>query len=143
MPTKYELQAELRELNRGFPRIPISKMKMHELEATIDSVKKLKAGTSAALVGKEPAKAGRPGARAIPTEEMEDEDVVIHLPQVPAARITKKVVVEKVDKEPESLKAPKKRVAKEDPTQSEIFPAVKAKSAKVEYHNCNCPHCKL
>jgi len=140
MPSKYELQAELRELNRGYPRIPISKMKMHELEATIDSVKKLKAGTSAALVGKEPAKAGRPGARPIHVEDMEDEDVVIHLPQVPAARITKKVVVEK---EPESLKAPKKRVVKEDPTQSDMFPAVRTKSAKAEYHSCNCPHCKL
>jgi hypothetical protein len=141
MPTKYELQAELRELNRGFPRIPISKLKMHELEAHIDAVKKLKTGTAAAMVDKKPVGGGRPGARPIPVEEVEDEDVVIHAPQVPLARITKKPVV--MEDEPESLKAPKKKikVVKEDPTRSQLFPAVKAKSEKVVVCNCNCPSC--
>ena len=144
MPTKYELQSELRELNRGFPRIPISKMKMHELEAMIDSVKKVKAGTAAALVDKKPVGGGRPGARPIPVEDVEDEDIVIHAPQMPAARITKKIKVEKMDSdsiEPESLKAPKKRVVIEDPTKTELFPAMKSKSPKVVVCNCNCPSC--
>jgi hypothetical protein len=41
MSTKYELQAELRELNRGMKALPISKMKKHELEHAIDSMRKV------------------------------------------------------------------------------------------------------
>jgi hypothetical protein len=130
MPTKYELQAELRELNRGFPRIPISKMKMHELEAMIDSVKKMKVGTETAMVDKKPAVAGRPSSRPIVVEETEDEDVVIKTPQVPAARITgppKKVKAEKP-----SISVPKPKVIKEE---------ARVKSEKVSVCNCNCPSC--
>lgn len=147
MPTKYELQAELRELNRGFPRMAISKMKMHELEAAIDSVKKLKAGAEEALTTKTPSKTGRPSSRPIPVEEQEDEDVVIHVPKPPAERKTKK--------EPASLKSPlpPKRMTVPDDgyNTASLFPGVmrrakeaeekKIKTINLHPHVCNCSDC--
>lgn len=151
MPTKYELQAELRELNRGFPRMAISKMKMHELEAAIDSVKKLKAGAEEALTTKTPSKTGRPSSRPIPVEEQEDEDVVIHVPKPPAERKTKKE-----PKEPASLKSPlppkRMTVSVEDGyNTASLFPGVmrraqeaaekKVKTINLHPHVCNCSEC--
>lgn len=144
MPTKYELQAELRELNRGFPRMAISKMKMHELEAAIDGVKKLKAGSLEALATKTPSTTGRPSSRPIVVEDKEDEDVVIHVPKPPAERKTKK--------EPASLKSPlpPKRVTIEEDggyNTASLFPGVmrraqEAAEKKVKViHICNCGDC--
>jgi len=151
MPTKYELQAELRELNRGFPRMAISKMKMHELEAAIDSVKKLMAGAEEALTTKTPSKTGRPSSRPIPVEEQEDEDVVIHVPKPPAERKTKK--------EPSSLMSPlpPKRMTvpiqpSGEPNSAIFFPGVMRRAKEAEekrkvvvmkegHHKCNCSDC--
>lgn len=145
MPTKYELQAQLRELNRGFPRIPISKLKMHELEAHIDAVKKIKNETDAILPTKTPAVAGRPSARPIEVEAVESGPITIRTPKVPPVR---NVGVPK-GKKPGSAK----HVISEDPDHSDMFPAVKSqgpmsppprqKSKPVTICNCNCPSCPL
>ena len=150
MPTKYELQAELRELNRGFPRVPISKMKYHELEAMIDAIKKTKGEAHQILPTKTPAHGGHYPPRPIPSESVEDEDVVLHVPKKPADRIVKpppkvkakaepkvKAKVESDDEEePESLKAPKKIVKVEKVAEEP------RKSEKKTVHFCNCPDCK-
>jgi hypothetical protein len=134
MPTKYELQAELRELSRGSPRIAISKMKMHELEGAIDAMKKIKAE----IAGKPHATPGPKGPRTIPVDDVEDEDLVIKTPHAPAPRLSKKPA----------------KVA-EDPNVSQMFPALskktagpqsplppaRSKSEKVTVHFCNCPAC--
>lgn len=148
MPTKYELQSELRDLNRGFPRMAISKMKMHELEAAIDSVKKLRAGAEESLATKTPSKTGRPSSRPIPVQDEEDEDVIIHVPKAPAERKTKK--------EPVSPKGPARGTvaidhgrlsgAVSNDYSSELFPGVmrRAKEADAKrqsVHKCNCSDC--
>jgi hypothetical protein len=139
MPTKYELQTELRELNRGFPRMPISKMKMHELEAAIDASRKMKGEMGAALTTKTPSVGGRPSARPILSESMEDEDVVLHVPKAPAPRISKPTprIVKDDDDEPASLKAPKRVVKVEKVVE------MPTKSERKTVHFCNCPNCKL
>ena len=128
MPTKYELQAELRELNRGFPRMAITKMKMHELEAAIDSVKKLRTGALEALATKTPSKTGRPSSRPISVENKEDEDVVIRVPQPPAERKTK----------------PPPKVIEEELNTVSLFPGVMRRAEekrKVDFHSCTCSDC--
>ena len=135
MPTKYELQAELRELNRGFPRMAISKMKMHELEAAIDGVKKMKTGALESLATKTPATGGRPSSRPIVVEDQEDDDVTIRVPKPPAERKTEK-------------RSEKKKPVADEATM--MFPGVmrrakeaadKKKVVKGESHTCNCVHC--
>jgi hypothetical protein len=147
MPTKYELQAELRELNRGFPRVPISKMKYHELEAMIDAIKKTKGDAHQILPTKTPAHGGHYPPRPIPSESVEDEDVVLHVPKKPADRIVKpppkvkavKAPVESDEEEPETLKAPKKAEKIVKVTKVAEEPR---KSEKKTVHFCNCPDCK-
>jgi hypothetical protein len=63
--TKAELQTELRNLNRGYPRQPVSKMKHHELEAAIDAIKKVKAEAMTTLETKPPTPRGPPGPRPV------------------------------------------------------------------------------
>jgi hypothetical protein len=87
--TKAELQTELRELNRGYPRMPVSKMKVHELEAAIDAARKMKGDAHAALATKTPALPGPKGPREIPVQDVESGDVVIHAPQMPQPRFKK------------------------------------------------------
>lgn len=146
MPTKYELQAQLRELNRGFPRIPISKLKMHEIEAHIDAIKKVKAETEAILPTKTPVRPGHPGPRPIPVEEVESGPVTIRTPKMPPVR---NIGVPKGKK-------PGKAIS-EDPDTSDLFPAVKSQSSVKEpgpvsppprqkskpmtICMCNCPSC--
>ena len=124
--TKYELMAELRELNRGQPRLAISSMKRHELEAHVDALKKLKGAHSEAMVGRVPAKPGPVGSRDIPVEEEEDGDVVIKTPKAPAPRVSK---AEKAEKAP-TVKAPKKE---KDPESK--------KSSSVTVKFGPCEHC--
>ena len=100
--TKYELMAELRELNRGQPRLAISAMKRHELEAHVDALKKLKGAHSESMVGRVPAKPGPLGSRAIPVEEELDCDVVIKTPKAPAPRVSAKPKAEKTPKAPKA-----------------------------------------
>ena len=139
MPTKYELQAELRELNRGFPRMPISKMKMHELEAAIDGVKKLKTGSMEALATKTPSTTGRPSARPIPVEDKEDEDVVIKTPKAPAERKTGKKKAEEPFSAATLFPGVMRRGA-EAAKKNETLKTLK-KVEKEEEHECNCEAC--
>jgi hypothetical protein len=89
MSTKYELMAELRALNRGMKALPISKMKKHELEHSIDAMKKLKLEKAETPMGP-PAKAGRPLSRPIASESIEDDDVVLVVPKAPRERLVEK-----------------------------------------------------
>jgi len=123
--TKYELMAELRELNRGQPRLAISAMKRHELEAHVDALKKLKGAHSEAMEGRAPAKRGPVGSRDIPVEEEEDGDVVIKTPKAPAPRVSAKPKVEKP-------KVEKQSAEKAEP---------KAKSSSVTVKFGPCEHC--
>ena len=104
MSTKYELQAELRALNRGMKALPISKMKKHELEHSIDAMKKLKVEKAATPLGA-PAKAGRPLSRPVQSEQVEDDDVVLTVPKALKERVVEKRSVKKpeVDLDTSSL----------------------------------------
>jgi hypothetical protein len=125
-------------------------MKMHELEAAIDSVKKLRAGAEESLATKTPSKTGRPSSRPIQVEDQEDEDVIIHVPKPPAERKTKKAA----PSSPMSPLPPKRMaVAMDDGyNTAELFPGVmrRAKEAeqkrnvvvmKENHHKCNCSDC--
>ena len=117
--TKYELMAELRELNRGQPRLAISAMKRHELEAHVDALKKLKGAHSEAMEGRPPAKRGPVGSRDIPVEEEEDGDVVIKTPKAPAPRVAAKPKAEKAPKA-EKQSAPKESKEPESKKSSSV-----------------------
>jgi hypothetical protein len=134
MPTKYELQAELRELNRGFPRIPISKLKMHELEAHIDAVKKIKSETAAILPTKTPSLPGPKGPRVIAVEEEDTGIVTIKTPKVPP---TKVIPV------PKGKKAGSATTEEGPASPLPKMPSVPSKKAKSVGHHCNCPFCPL
>lgn len=157
MPTKYELQAKLRELNRGFPRIPISKLKVHEIEACIEAIEKVRSEGDSILATKTPHPTGRPSARPIEVEEVEDEGLTIRTPKAPAARVVRKEKAEKKpveslrlsfsedeDEEPiAKLPAPKpSKPVPPPPTHAPApAPEAKKKSEKVTVHFCNCPNC--
>lgn len=88
-PTKFELAAELRELNRGLPRMPISLMRYHELEASIDTIKKMKATSDESLNNFLPTARGPKGSRYVPVrekvvEEEEEGNFIMNVPEVPA-----------------------------------------------------------
>jgi hypothetical protein len=134
-PTKAELQTQLRELNRGFPRMPVSKMKVHELEAAIDGMKKAKEHATTSLATKTPALPGPKGPREIQVEEVESGDVAISVPQAPKKKEVaskKKVKIATEDSEDEGPVSP-------------LIPAHRsaaASKAKSEpTHYCNCPAC--
>jgi hypothetical protein len=137
-PTKAELQTQLRELNRGFPRLPVSTMKVHQLEAAIDAAKKMKESADASLATKVPASPGPKGPREIKVEEVESGPTTIRVPKAPPV---KTIGVPKGKK-------PGKAITFEDPEHEDLLPAVKAtgpvkkeKSAPVSAHFCNCPSC--
>lgn len=155
MPTRYELQAKLRELNRGFPRIPISDMRVHELEAAIEAIEKVRDEGTTILSTKTPSKPGPKGPRPVEVKEVESEGVTIRTPQAPASRMVRKekkpaeapkiVFSEDEDDEPiAKLPTPKpvapKPVAPPPPAPV-VAPDCKKKSEKVTVHFCNCPNC--
>jgi len=119
MSTKYELMAELRALNRGMKALPISKMKKHELEHSIDVMKKLKVEKAETPMGP-PAKAGRPLSRPIASESIEDDDVVLVVPKAPKERLVEK------------RSAPKKKIVvkEEHLCTAPLFPAVVKRTAE-------------
>ena len=152
--TKYELMTELRELNRGFPRLAISTMKKHELESHIDVLKKYKADVGATMFMKSPAKPGPLGPRPVKmeavkaeAEEDENEDgenVIINTPVPPRPRQVappKKVVVQAPGEAP--VKAPVKKSPGRPKKIVEDGPKDdgKTKSERVSKCFCNCPHC--
>jgi hypothetical protein len=149
--TKYELQAELRALNRGMKSLPICKMKKHELEHAIDTMKKLKQEKESTPLGPV-TKMGRPLSRPVASDSIEDDGVTMNIPVAPRIRQVEK----------RSIK--KKPVTAPAPT-SELFPAIPFKpkgkayaapgpvkhqsdsdeemSKKVRKHThiCNCDNC--
>jgi hypothetical protein len=134
MSTKYELMAELRALNRGMKALPISKMKKHELEHSIDAMKKLKVEKAETPMGP-PAKAGRPLSRPIVSESVVDEDVTLHVPKPLRERQVEK---RSVPMFPGVAKRSEKKafVAKAlDDSDEEMSKKVR------KHHNCNCEGC--
>lgn len=116
MATKYELQAELRALNRGMKALPISKMKKHELEHSIDVMKKLKVEKAETPLGP-PAKAGRPLSRPVQVEQVEDDGFVLNVPKALKER------------QVEKRSAPKK---KEEETLVTLFPGVAKRTLEAD-----------
>jgi len=141
MATKYMLQSELRELNKGFPRIPISTLKKHELEGQIALLKKKREELDS--VTPPPVKKGPLPKRPIEIEEQEDDEGnIIRMPKAPAPRPTKPPPRppaedgKRLPGRPPKAKEPKE-VAFEE---SEDRP-LKGKSNRVTYCGCNCPSC--
>jgi hypothetical protein len=107
-------------------------MKYHELEAMIDGIRKAKGESLTALPTKTPAKPGQYPPRPIPSESIEDDDVVLHVPQKPAERV---------------VKPPKKKSTEDSEDHGPVSPLPphrsepKIKSEKKTVHFCNCPAC--
>jgi len=157
MSTKYELQAELRELNRGMKALPISKMKKHELEHAIDSMRKVQV-EKAATPMPPPAKGGRPASRPVTqSESIEDDGVVMNVPVAPRVRqvehrTPKKPKVDGHDLFPAHTKAlsvppiktpGKARAAPAPPKMEPDSDEEMAKKVKkhAHAHACNCDKC--
>lgn len=148
--TKYELATQLRELNRGMPRLPISTMKKHEIEANIDAIRKYKGIVAEEMEGRPAnAKPGPLGPRPIKVEEDsvgdEEDNVIIRVPKAPAPRVSTKpkVTVPKVPTEPSGQKEPS--AAKEPKSVVKKVEKVveSKKSGPVTTHFCNCPECPI
>lgn len=166
-PTKAELQTELRQLNKGFPRIAVSKLKVHELEAHIETLRKYKSDSAEAISTKTPALRGPKGSREIPVEEVESGDVIIHTPQMPPQRMVKlppkkvRIVAAESDSDDQGPPAPLPKVRATPEGKivktGEVSVPKKMKKAKVvsdaaalvaapqmkslATHYCNCPSC--
>lgn len=82
MPTKYELQTQLRELTRGTKPLPIGKMKKEELVREI-TLRERVADERDAMGPAPKAKPGPLGPRKIPIIPVEAEGMVIKTPGVP------------------------------------------------------------
>lgn len=144
------MQAELRELNRGMKALPISRMKKHELEHAIDSMRKLKI-EKAATPMPPPAKAGRPLSRPIASESIEDDGLVLDIPLAPRPRqvenrspkkVAPKLKVDGSDLFPavtQATKAPGK--ARAVPTAPKLEVDDMEKKVKKHAHMCNCDNC--
>jgi hypothetical protein len=157
MSTKYELMAELRALNRGMKALPISRMKKHELEHSIDTMKKLKLEKAETPLGP-PAKAGRPLSRPVASEQVEDDGLVFNVPKPLKERMVEKRSAKKeVELDTSSLfsgvakrtaeatakrQAAAKPVVKED-SDEEMAKKVKKLHAVANNHThaCNCDGC--
>jgi len=98
MPTKYELQAELRALSKGIINMPITSLKKHDLEQRIALFKGFK-GEAEKLPPVEKAKTGPLGPRKVPVADSTitaaggagaGAEIGIRVPGAPAERPTNK-----------------------------------------------------
>jgi hypothetical protein len=98
MPTKYELQAELRSLSKGIINMPITSLKKNDLEQRIALFKGFK-GEAEKLPPVENAKGGPLGPRKVPVAETAitaaggagaGAEIGIRVPGAPAERPTNK-----------------------------------------------------
>lgn len=133
MPTKYELQAELRELTRGTKPLPIGKMKKEELVREI-TLRGRVADEREALGPAPKAKPGPLGPRKIPIIPVDTDDVVIRTPAAPARRpVSHKQAVEMAIVAASSAKKPAASRAmmmrSEEEEVSQVLPGI-AKAAK-------------
>lgn len=136
-PSKAELIVALREEMKGTPyKMPLSKLKLHELQSAQMALQKMKAEHTASSNSIPVVGAGRPQSRPIaPATADEDDEDAIKVPQPPAPRLTK---------------APPIRVPK-DPAHPIGNPNFKKKNVVVDpeptrgrspaTHICNCPNC--
>lgn len=161
MPTRAELQVELRQLvaGSGYGRIPISAMKRADLEAYVLAARELKQKKDAhkatieaetkematlALTNRSSipdAKRGPSGPRKIPVEAeaLDEDDEVIKVPgQPPAKLLVAPVRPKKESKEPKKAPAPK---PKADTKTVTIEEPASGKSSKVAYYPGGCPTC--
>ena len=136
--SKADWIVELREQMKGTPyKMPLSHMKLHELETASMTLAQMKAGhTANAAAIPDVVRSGRPASRPVApavAENDEDEDA-IKVPQPPAPRLKK---------------APLIRTAK-DPENHPLGRPPKAKKVEIEEeptgrsprsHICNCPQC--
>ena len=143
------MQAELRELNRGMKALPISRMKKHELEHAIDSMRKLKI-EKAATPMPPPAKAGRPLSRPIASESIEDDGLVLDIPLAPRPRqvenrtpkkVAPKLKVDGSDLFPAVTNATKAPVGKARMVAPKLDVDDMEKKVKKHAHTCNCDNC--
>lgn len=136
--SKAELIVELREQMKGTPyKMPLSKLKLHELEVAQATLLKMKSDHSTAANSIPVVGAGRPKSRAIEPAQAEDEDDedAIKVPKPPAPRLTKAPPI-RVAKDPEHpIGNPtfKKKVKVEEPEPT--------RGKSPASHICNCPHC--
>jgi len=147
--TKYELMTELRELNRGFPRIAISTLKKHEIEARIDALKKYKSQESESAKLFNPHKPGPLGPRKIPAPEDEDD---IKVPGVPTPRVSEYSIkkARKAEREApdEFLQLPVKtevrvvkKPAKNVRNEENVNPELTRTKSKPVFYEPACPKC--
>lgn len=133
--SKADWIVELREQMKGTPyRMPLSTMKLHELETASMTLAQMKAGHTANAAAIPVVSSGRPSSRPIaPAVADDDDEDAIKVPQPPAPRLKK---------------APPTRFAK-DPERP-IGRPPKAKKVEIEEeptgrsprsHICNCPQC--
>jgi hypothetical protein len=131
--SKAELIVELREQMKGTPyRMPLSHMKLHELETAQVTLAKMKADQSTAAASIPVVSSGRPVSRPVAPAVAEDDDEdAIKVPQAPAPRLKKAPLI-RTAKDPENhpLGRPPK-AKKEEP--------LTGKSSAS--HICNCPNC--
>jgi hypothetical protein len=134
-PSKAELVVEIREMLKGTPyKMPVSHMKLHELETAKATLAKMKGEHAAATASIPVVGSGRPRSRPIApavAEDEEDEDA-IKVPQPPAPRLKKAPLVNNIHPDRPTGRPPKaKKVEIEEP--------LKGKAPRS--HICNCPDC--
>lgn len=134
--TKAELQVELREAMKGTPyRMPLSTMKLHELETAQMTLQKMKAEHAAASASIPVVGSGRPASRPVaPAVADDDDEDAIKVPQPPAPRLKKAPLVNNISPDRPVGRPPKaKKEVEPEPTRGKSPPR----------HICNCTHCGL
>ena len=132
--SKAELIVELREQMKGTPyKMPLSKMKLHELETASVTLMKMKSEHSATAASIPVVGSGRPHSRPVaPAVAQDDEDEdAIKVPQPPAPRLKKAPLVNTINPEKPVGRPPKAKKEEAEPTRGKSSPS----------HICNCPNC--
>lgn len=136
--SKAELIVELREQMRGTPfKMPLSHMKLHELETAKMTLAKMKADHAAASASIPVVSSGRPVSRPIaPAVADDDDEDAIKVPQPPAPRLLKAPPV-RFAKDPENRPLGRPPKAKK-----EVEPEpLTGKSGRKLICPCNCKYC--
>lgn len=132
--SKAELIVECREIMKGTPfRMPLSGMKLHQLECAKQTLLKMKADDAAAKATIPVVSSGRPSSRPVaPAVADDDDEDAIKVPQPPAPRLKKAPLVNNIHPDRPTGRPPKaKKVEIEEP--------LTGKSPRS--HICSCPNC--
>jgi hypothetical protein len=138
--SKAELIVELREQMKGTPyRMPLSHLKLHELETAQVTLAKMKADQATASASIPVVSSGRPSSRPVAPAVAADEDDedAIKVPQPPAPRLKKAPLV-RTASDPVNHPLGRPPKAKKEVAVVEPEPT-RGKSPAT--HICNCPHC--